>query len=110
MQLHDTIVRLRAPLVSAGYGNQARDWTAATSTEFLVHWSTKTVGEQVGDEPQTTTRVKVFGGPDLDLESTDRVLFGGATYDVDGEPLLSYRLGALHHVRAMLRRITTTGA
>lgn len=107
MQLHDTITRLRAPLVSAGYGNQARDWSAATSTTFLVHWSTKTVTEQVGDEARTTTRVKVFGGPDLDLEPSDRVTFGGATYELDGQPMLSYRLGQLHHVRAMLRRITT---
>lgn len=105
MQLHDTITRLRAPLVSAGYGNQARDWTAATSTPFLVHWSTKTVTETVGDEAKTSTRGKIFGGPDLDLESTDRVLFDGVTYEVDGEVMNSYRVGQLHHVRAMLRRV-----
>jgi hypothetical protein len=107
MQLHDTITRLRAPLVSAGYGNQARDWASATSEDFLVHWSTKTVTETVGDAASTATRVKIFGGPDLDLVPSDRVTFGGATYELDGQPMLSYRQGSLHHVRAMLKRVTT---
>lgn len=107
MQLHDTITRLRAPLTSAGYGNQSRNWAAATSTDFVVHWSTKAVDEVIGDEPRTVTRGKIFGGPDLDLLATDRVLFDGDTYEVDGDVMNSYRQGQLHHVRAMLRRITT---
>lgn len=107
MQLHDPITRLRAPLVSAGYGNTSRNWAAATSVDFLVHWSTKAVSEVVGDEAKTVTRGKVFGGPDLDLESTDRIVFAGETYEVDGDVMRSYRQGQLHHVRAMLRRITT---
>jgi hypothetical protein len=107
VQLYDTISRLRAPLVSTGYGNQKRDWAAATSTDFVVHWSTKTVTEVVGDEPKTFTRAKVFGGPDLDLLATDRVLFRGDTYELDGEVMESFRQGQLHHVRAMLRKSTT---
>jgi hypothetical protein len=106
--LHDEITRLRAPLVSGGYGNQARDWTAATSTTFLVHWSAKAEQEVVGDEARTTSRVKIFGGPDLDLEATDQIVFGGLTYQVDGEIMLSFARGQLHHVRAFLRRIATS--
>jgi hypothetical protein len=107
VQLHDTITRLRAPLTSAGYGNQGRNWAAASSADFLVHWSTKSVTEVVGDEPRTVTRGKVFGDATLDLLATDRVLFDGDTYEVDGEVMQSYRQGQLHHVRAMLRKITT---
>ena len=62
--------------------------------------------EVVGDEPQTVTRGKIFGGPDLGLESTDRVRFRDDTYEVDGEVMESFRQGQLHHVRAMLRRIS----
>lgn len=109
MQLYDTITRLRAPQVSTGYGNQARNWAAATSTDFLVHWSAQSVSEVVGDEPRTVTRGRIFGGPDLDLEATDRVLFDGDTYEVDGQVMRSYQRGQLHHVRAMLRRIETGG-
>jgi hypothetical protein len=110
VRLYDTITRLRAPLVSAGYGNAKRNWAAGTSQEFVVHWSTKSVDEVIGDEPRTVTRGKVFGGPDLDLEATDRVLFDGDTYEVDGDVMRSYRQGQLHHVRAMLRRIDLPGA
>lgn len=109
MRLHDTITRLRAPLVTAGYGNNKRNWAAATSTDFLVHWSAKAVDEVVGDEPRIVTRGKVLGGPDLDLEATDRVLFAGDTYEVDGDVMLSFQRGQLHHVRAMLRRIDLPG-
>jgi hypothetical protein len=110
MILHDTISRLRAPLVSSSYGNQSRNWAAATSTTFVVHWSARSVAEVVGDEAQTVTRGKIFGGPDLDLEASDRVLFDGDTYEVDGEIMRSYKQGQLHHVRAFLRRVAVGGA
>jgi hypothetical protein len=103
------ITRLRAPLVSSGYGNSERDWPNAVSETFLVHWSHRAVSEVVGDEPQTVTRVKILGGADLDLEATDRVVGpDGSTYEVDGEVMRSYPRGQLHHVRAFLRRITTS--
>jgi hypothetical protein len=106
--LHETITRLRAPLVTGGYGNQSRNWAAATSTDFTVKWSHKAVSEVVGDEPRTVTKAYVFGNPDLDLESTDRVVGpDGLTYEVDGQVMHSYVRGQLHHVRAYLRRIAT---
>jgi hypothetical protein len=106
--LGETITRLRAPLISDGYGNQTRDWSAATSTDFAVHFSHKTVGEVVGDEARTTTKGYIFGGPDVDLESTDRVTGpDGLLYELDGELMRSYVRGQLHHVRAYLRRIAT---
>lgn len=111
MILHETITRLRAPLVSGGYGNSERDWASATSTDFAVRFSHKAVTEVVGDEPRTVTKGYVFGGPDVDLESTDRVIGpDGLTYELDGELMRSYseRTGQLHHVRAYLKRIATT--
>lgn len=107
MILHDPITRLRAPLIAGSYGDQSRDWPNATSTTYRVHWSAKSVTEVVGDEARTIIRGKIFGGPDLDLEATDRVVFDGDTYEVDGEIMRSYRQGQLHHVRAFLRKITT---
>lgn len=110
MILYDTVTRLRAPLVSSGYGNSSRDWANATSTDFLVHWSAQSVTEVVGDEPKTISRVKLFGGADLDLEATDRIVGpDGLTYVVDGEVMRSYQRGQLHHVRAFLRRIAIPG-
>ena len=107
--LHEQITRLRAPLVSSGYGNSERNWAAAASMAFLVKWSHKAVSEVVGDEPRTVTKAYVFGNPDLDLEATDRIVGpDGLTYEVDGEVMHSYVRGQLHHVRAFLKRIATT--
>jgi hypothetical protein len=108
VHLQDPITRLRAPLVSSGYGNQTRNWAAATSAAFLVHWSARAVSEVVGDEAQTVSRIKLFGDASLDLEATDRLTGpDGLAYEVDGEVMRSYRNGQLHHVRAFLRRIAT---
>jgi hypothetical protein len=106
------ITRLRATLVSDGYGNSEPDWTSPASQAFGVHWSPQSVSEVVGDEPQTVTRIKVFGWPPFDLEPTDRIVGpDGNTYEVDGDVMRSYhpRSGALHHVRAFLRRAAITG-
>ena len=108
MILTDQITRLRAPLVTDGYGNQSRNWASPTSTVFLVHWSSQSVNEVIGDEPRTVSRIKLFGGPDLDLEATDRIVGpDGNTYEVDGEVQRSYVRGSLHHVRAYLKRMAT---
>lgn len=109
MILTDEVTRLRAPLASDGYGNQSRNWAAPVSTLFLVHWSAQSVNEAIGDEPRTISRIKLFGGPDLDLESTDRIIGpDGYTYELDGDVQRSYVRGSLHHVRAFLRRVVTT--
>jgi hypothetical protein len=106
--LGESITRLRAPLTADSYGNQSRNWTAATSTVFAVKWSHKAVSEVIGDEPRTTTRAYIFGGPDVDLESTDRVTGpDGLLYELDGDLMPSYVRGQLHHVRAYLKRVAT---
>jgi hypothetical protein len=109
MILNEAITRLRAPLVSSGYGNSERNWAAAVSTLLYVKWSQKSVSELVGDEPRTDTRAYIFGDQYLDLVSTDRVIGpDGLTYELDGDLMRSYVRGQLHHVRAYLRRTTTT--
>lgn len=109
MILREEITRLRAPLTSDGYGNQTRNWATAVATLLYVKWSQKAVSEVVGDEARTVSRAYVFGNPDLDLESTDRVIGpDGLTYELDGDVMRSYVRGQLHHVRAYLRRTKTT--
>ena len=111
MRLHVPITRLRAALTAGGYGNQERDSEGAVPKQFQVHWSAQGVSEVVGDERRTVTRGKILGNPDLDLEATDRIVGpDGETYEVDGDVMRSYRRGQLHHIRAFLRRIDTTGA
>lgn len=110
MQLNDTVTRLRAPLTSAGYGNSERDWANATSQDFRIRWSFKSWTEVVGDDERTVTGGSIFGGPDLDLLATDRVVYQGETYEIAGDvvPSMDGR-GVLHHYRARTRRIALSG-
>lgn len=109
---HQTpVTRLRAGSTSDGYGNSSPDWTTPTEAEFLVKWSPKSVSEVIGDEPQTVSRVKISGGPELDLRASDRITGpDGNTYEVDGEVERHYGPAGLHHIGAMLRRIAITGS
>lgn len=110
MILHDPITRLRASVAAGPYGNQTPNWSSPATADYLVHWSAKSVSEVVGDQARTITRVMIFCNPDVDLEATDRVVFEGDTYEIDGDIMRSFRRGQPHHVRAFLRRIATTGS
>lgn len=103
--LADTITRLRAPLVSGGYGNQGRDWANATSTNYPCYVSFVSSTEDVVNLDQTQTRAKVSLGPDADIDPTDRMVYRGITYEVEGDVMPSMRRGALHHQRVVLKRV-----
>lgn len=105
LQLHETVTRLRAPLVSGPYGGQTRDWANATSLEMpaLVHPLTST--EDVAGEQKTISRWRLLAGPEYDIEPTDRFEWDGDTYEVDGEVGRWKRHAELHHQEAVLMRV-----
>lgn len=107
MRLLDTATVVRAPLVAGPYGNSARDWANATRATYAVQVSPMSATEVIGDEARTITQWKLFGGPDVDIEATDRVEWNGGTFEVAGEVMESRQPGRLHHVRARLVRVTT---
>jgi hypothetical protein len=103
--LADTITVQRAPLISGGYGNSYRDWPNATSTDYPCYVSFVSSTEEVVNLNETQTRGKVTLGPDADIEPTDRLVYGGNTYEVDGDVMPSLRRGVLHHQRVVMRRV-----
>lgn len=105
--LTDTITRRRAPLVTAGYGNQSRNWAAATSQAYPARVSPVSSTEDVVDQPRTLTRWKCTVGPDADLAATDRIEWDGATYEVDGEVEVHKGRRGPHHKTAILMRVAT---
>lgn len=103
--LTDTITRLRAPLISTGYGNSGRDWNNPTSQVYACYVSFASSTEDVVNLDQTQTRAKVTLGPEADIDPTDRMLYRGNTYEVEGDVMPSLRRGVLHHQRVVLRRV-----
>lgn len=111
MSLHsllaDSVTRRRAPLVSSGYGNQTRDWAAATSQSYAARVSPVSSTEDVVEQPRTLTRWKCTVGPEADLAATDRVEWGGATYEIDGDVERHKSPRGLHHQTVILMRVAT---
>jgi hypothetical protein len=105
--LTDSVTRRRAPLTSAGYGNQARDWTTATSQAYPARVSPVSSTEQVVEQPRTLTRWKCTVGPTADLASTDRIEWDGATYEIDGDVERHKSPRGLHHQTVILMRVAT---
>lgn len=112
MRYPETVVRLRAPLVTDRYNAETRDWSNAaelTVTNVQVQPSTATEPVEVGrTEAITHMRLLTPIGTDLDLLRTDRVRWSGEVWQVDGEVARHMRPsdGTVHHVEAMLKRVT----
>ncbi|HLL68815.1 MAG TPA: hypothetical protein VK453_24340 [Micromonosporaceae bacterium] len=107
----DTITVLRAELtVTERYGSKRhRDWSTATSTTVSgVSVQPFTAVEQTADREHAATRLRLFAPPTLDLAATDRVVWRGTTFEVDGEPARWFDTdtGAAEHVEAVLKRMS----
>jgi hypothetical protein len=100
-----TITVVRAATSTGDYGNRpVLDWSNTTDTEVRgcnvqpAPASTFTV-----DRDSFITRFQAFVPPDTDVRSTDRVVWDGNTYDVDGD-VLRWDFPGLSHLVVNLRR------
>lgn len=84
--LPDSAVIERATLVDNGAGGQTPTWAAAGTALCRVSPSDLTPGEQVdGSDAPAARRTFTLTFPHgTDVRPTDRVTFGGATYDLTG--------------------------
>ncbi len=102
---------LDAPLVAdARHGTKRRDWDNATSTP-LTGCSVQPISgeEATADREFTATHLRLFApwAGTFVLGATSRVVYDGATYEVDGEPR-RWRddAGRGDHVEVDLKRLT----
>lgn len=106
MIFRDRIVRLRAPQITAGYGNTRRDWASATSTLYPATVGPVSTDEDVVDQNRVTGRWRMFLPATADVVATDRIVYDGDTYDIDGDVERWKRHGRLHHLEAVLLKVT----
>ncbi|MFZ3595452.1 hypothetical protein [Streptomyces sp. BH104] len=88
------------------YGNPISVWdpvlgkTTYTGVSVQPDYSEEATGDRASRV--TGLRLITGRGRDIDLLATDRVIFNGVTYNVDGE-VGRYRMGGrVHHVEARL--------
>ncbi|GAB7039706.1 MULTISPECIES: phage head completion protein [Catenuloplanes] len=106
MQLRDRITRLRAPLIADGYGNQGPDWPAAVTAVLRASVQPASSTEDVVDEQRTVTRWRVWLPRTADLLATDRIEWDGQTYEVEGDVEHWKDRGQLHHLEAVMIKVT----
>lgn len=96
---------LRAGTKAADYGNGTQpDWEQVTET-VVAGCSAQPLPapENTVDRDNVSHRWLVWMPGDTDIKATDRVVYGGAEYDVDGEPD-RWDFTPLSHVVVRLRR------
>jgi hypothetical protein len=106
VRYRDTVVRVRAPLITGYGGQEKRDWPNAARTTIRANVQPDRTVE-LNDQRQTTvTRWRLFCGPAEEIVATDRVEWDGRTLEVDGDVELWKRSGAPHHQEAVLRGVS----
>jgi hypothetical protein len=100
----DSITVLRAPLIPGPYGGQDRDWANAVShVEPAARVRQLNTTEDVVNAERVITRAKAILFPTADIEVTDRVLWRGETWEVEGLPNpVNDGAGRVHHITVLL--------
>lgn len=87
----ETVIVIRAPLAVDQYGNQVRDWSAATRTPYekcAVAQGSKggSTEDLTGDRDVIISDLIVIMPSGVDVVATDRLEVRGRAYEVVGEP------------------------
>lgn len=100
---------LRAALVEGYGGAQVRNWDLAVGRTVFAHVQPSAFvfgSSEVVDRRQISTSVYALDLPaGTDIEATDRVVFDGRVWEVDGEPRRWSMQGTPHHVEVSARRV-----
>lgn len=104
----ESVTRLRAPLVEDEYHNEVQDWSGAsplTITGCLVQPLSSS--EYTIEREAITTRWRLFAPTGSDVKATDRVVWRGDTFEVEGDPQTwDSPSGATSSMQALLRKVT----
>ena len=101
-----TVTRVRAATTTDGHGNTIFNWGAASSSDIggcgvqPLDGSENSLGRDA-----VTTLLKLYAPPDADLLSTDRIVYDGVTYEIEGSVQILDALHALSHKKCFLRRV-----
>jgi hypothetical protein len=101
-----TVTRIRAATTMDAHGNTILNWGAASSTAIVGCGVQPLDGsENVLGRDAVTTLLKLYAPPEADLLSSDRIQYGGATYEIDGNVQVLDALPALAHKKCFLKLV-----
>jgi hypothetical protein len=102
------ITRVRATDVADGrHGGKARDWKSAEhAVIYGVSVQPFATAESTLQAAYVADRLRVFAPPGTDLLPTDRIIYDGTTYEVDGSAQRWHDAGgADHHLELIIKRL-----
>ena len=105
MKLSDTVQRLRATATGDGYGNDQLDWSVPDTQTLPAEVQPLSAAENVVDQQRTTTRWRMWLGPHVDVLATDRFVWDGDTFEVEGDVERWKIRGRLHHLKVILIKV-----
>lgn len=102
--MQQSVTRLRASRVPDDRGNQVDDWSTPT-TVAIPGCSVQpgVTSEDRLNRDTTLIAYTVIAPAGIDVLSTDRIVYSGQTYEIDGEPE-RWETGILDHTTLYLKR------
>lgn len=106
LMVHD-VTLIRAGSVESRYGDDVKDWSAASETTVKGWVAQRDRSEDRDSREAQVTGWVLFLPAGTDITGLDRVGWEGLTFEVDGPqlPAWSPRMNAVHHIEINLRRV-----
>lgn len=99
-----SVTWIRPGTTTDSYGNTVPDWDTVTSSALPVMIEQRHTVEQLENRDATVTTLVMFTN-ELAVAATDRVVWAGDTFDIDGEPWIVHSPAGPDHAEAALRRV-----
>lgn len=106
MLFADSVSRLRSTTVEDDYGNLIRVWSGATPVVYAAEVQPLSATENTVDQDRLETRWRMWLYPTADVVATDRIVWDGDTYEIQGDIERWKIKGRLHHLKAILSKVT----
>lgn len=100
--VHDVVI-VNPRLGTDRYGNEVKDWFAATRTPSQAWVAQRTASEIRDGREALVSSWTIMLPADTDISGLSRVEWAGRTFEVDGEPVLAHTRRGPHHLEATLR-------
>jgi head-tail adaptor len=102
--VHDVVI-VNPRLGTDRYGNEVKNWFAATRTPAKAWVAQRTASEIRDGREALVGSWTIMLAPDTDISGRSRVEWDGRTFEVDGEPRPAHTRRGPHHLEATLRLV-----
>lgn len=104
VNLSDTVTRQRGTVGEGSHGEPVIDWSTPVTAVYSAEVQPVSTAEALAAQQRTETRWKAFLPWGADVVATDRIVWDGDTFEVDGEPERWKFKAVGHHLELFLVR------